>query len=137
MRECGTGDLTNINENNAVYISKSIQITLNDQFIQTWQNQVQNSAKCSTLYKHVKHVFGVEEYLIRLPDNLRISLCKLRTSNHKLPIETGRYMNINKQDRICTMCNNNDIGDEYHLVMECKNHKVVQIRKNTLTKTLL
>ena len=46
-------------------------------------------------------------------------LCKFRTLNHKLPVETGRYINIPRNQRYCTLCNSNQFGDEYHFLLEC------------------
>ena len=46
------------------------------------------------------------------------TLCKFRTTNHKLSIETGRWNNIDSVNRICTKCDNITIGDEYHYIME-------------------
>ena len=39
---------------------------------------------------------------------------------HKLPIETGRWNNIDRINRICTKCDSITIGDEYHYIMECE-----------------
>ena len=50
---------------------------------------------------------------------LRNILAKLRLSSHNLLIETGRHNNIDRNDRKCTICNNNDIEDEYHFVLIC------------------
>ena len=44
---------------------------------------------------------------------------RLRTSNHKLPIETGRYHQIELKDRICQLCHK-DIGDEFHYLLVCQ-----------------
>ena len=49
--------------------------------------------------------------------NARI-LCKFRTGNVKLPIETGRWFNIERDDRICHLCNS-DVGDEFHYIFNC------------------
>ena len=46
---------------------------------------------------------------------------------HNLNIETGRYYNIDRHARICNMCNNNDIEDENHFILECS--KYVEIRR--------
>jgi hypothetical protein len=40
-------------------------------------------------------------------------LCKLRTCNMKIPIETGRWENIPKEKILCKFCNDG-IGDEFH-----------------------
>ena len=50
---------------------------------------------------------------------LRIPFIKIRTCNHRLPIETGRWSNIDRNLRMCTMCDRKSIGDEYHYIMEC------------------
>lgn len=71
-------------------------------------------------YKIFKKSFGQEIYLIKLPNDLRVLFTKFRTCNHKLPIETGRWSNIERFHRICLLCNKNTLGDEYHFVMECR-----------------
>ncbi len=76
------------------------------------------SEKC-VLYRVYKEEFGLEKYLSVLPMSLRIPLCKFRTSNHKLPIEKGRYTNILRHQRVCNKCELNKLGDEYHLLLEC------------------
>ena len=62
----------------------------------------------------------MEKYLCVLPNPLKFALIKFRTSNHKLPIETGRYDNTERKDRICTLCSVKDIGDEYHYLFSCQ-----------------
>ena len=42
-------------------------------------------------------------------------LCKFRTGNVKLPIETRRWFNIKRDDKICHLCNS-DVGDEFHYI---------------------
>ena len=52
---------------------------------------------------------------------LRSVLTKLRLPSHKLRIETERY-NRNRTDRelrYCTLCNVNDVEDEYHFLLIC------------------
>jgi hypothetical protein len=41
---------------------------------------------------------------------------QFRTANHKLPIEIGRWNNTNRNNRICTHCNKNELGDEFHYI---------------------
>ena len=35
-----------------------------------------------------------------------------------LIIEKGRYENIERNDRKCTLCNMNEIEDEYHFILQ-------------------
>ena len=58
-----------------------------------------------------------EKYLTILPDYLRIPFTKFRVSNHKLPIEIGRHLGIERQFRVCHLCG--VLGDEYHAIFEC------------------
>ena len=132
FNECGVGDLSTIDENDANYISKIVERTLEDQFIQLWHNNVANSSKCQTLYRHIKTEFKQDNYLVKLPESLRVAVCKFRTSNHRLPIEEGRYINVDRNIRLCRLCDQNNIGDEYHLVIECKNQKIKSLRQKYL-----
>ena len=56
-----------------------------------------------------------------LPDELVIALCKFRTSNHPLEVESKRYTRplIPKFMRKCTHCNLNESGNEYHFLLVC------------------
>ena len=44
---------------------------------------------------------------------------KFRTGNAKLLIETGRWFNIPRENRICKLCACNKIGDEFHYLLKC------------------
>ena len=50
-------------------------------------------------------------------------MIKFRTTNHHLPVETGRWQNKKKPkplgERFCTLCNNCQIGDEFNCILEC------------------
>ena len=59
--------------------------------VDNWVAQVNDSPKCSVLYKHIKLTFTREYYLTKLPYNLRLAMSKIRTCSHSLPIEAGRY----------------------------------------------
>ena len=71
------------------------------------------------MHKRMKSCCESEKYLNVLPTNLSQYLCWFRTSNHRLPVETGRWINIDYNHRKCDMCSSNEIGDEYHVILEC------------------
>ena len=48
-----------------------------------------------------------------------IRLCRFRTTNPYLPIETGRWRNIDRGNTYCILCNCRKLGDEYCYVLEC------------------
>jgi hypothetical protein len=56
-------------------------------------------------------------------------------SDHSLEIESGRYKNITREERICKNSNFNEIGDEYHFFLKCTaNHSP---RNNLFNKIIL
>ena len=57
---------------------------------------------------------------------------KFRTTNHHLPVETGRWFNVPYNERLCELCNEAKIGDEYHYLLECSS--LSNIRKNYLQR---
>ncbi len=79
------------------------------------------------VYVHLKRNFKMEKYLICLNKNQPIAICKFRTNNTHLPKVTGRYKKtkVERNKRFCTLCNENKLGDEYHILFGCTNEKVV------------
>ena len=59
-------------------------------------------------------------------------ITKFRTCNHKLSVEKGRYNNVERYMRYCDICNQDMLGDEYHLLLECKNTDIKRFRKCTI-----
>ena len=89
-----------------------IKQNLIDQFKQSWHTTVQESPKALN-YRIFKENLEFEHYFSKLDDKNIFTLCKFRTVNHKLPIESGRWQNIARENRKCTICDSGDIGDEY------------------------
>ena len=46
-------------------------------------------------------------------------MCKFRCGSHKLPIEMGRFFNIDRSERICDLYNKEELGDEFHYLSSC------------------
>ena len=51
--------------------------------------------------------------------NYRRSITRFRISAHRLKIETGRYIKLDRSERLCTKCSTGAIEDEQHFLMEC------------------
>ena len=69
-------------------------------------------------------------YLEILDSKNDIILCKFRTTHHRLPIEIGRWQNIERNNRKCLLCDTNIIGDEFHYILQCRYFE--QNRKNLI-----
>ena len=135
LDECG---LSNVWINQGAYCStealkKEIKLRLQDQFKQMWHADISNSSKC-VLYKFYKTNFEFENYMLNLKNLHCKLLIKFRLCNHKFSIEKGRYNNIERHRRYCDICNEDKLGDEYHVLMECKHPILINVRKRTICK---
>ena len=84
------------------------------------------------LYSSIKTKCKREMYLYKITNmNHRQAISQLRLSSHNLPIETGRYKNVERKNRLCKMCNYK-IGSEEHCLMECFHPKLTGIRNTYL-----
>jgi hypothetical protein len=84
-----------------------------------WHSQTENSTKALTYWLFKDNIMP-ESYLEILDSKNDIILCKFRTTNHRLPIDIGRWQNIERNNRICLLCDTNTIGDEFHYILHCR-----------------
>jgi hypothetical protein len=101
-----------------VCLSRKIKDQCKESFISDWKLNIFSYPKCIN-YRIYKTNFGLEKYFSLLPSDLVYSLCKFRCISHKLPIEHGRFLNIDRSDRICDLCSVGEIGDEFHYIFNC------------------
>ena len=116
-------------------VVKRMHINLKNEYISDWMDKVNTSRKCEVLYKHIKPVFEREYYLSNLPHDLRLALSRIRTCNHKLPIEAGRYglNSADREDTICNKCNSGSVGDEFHFILICTNPLLMKLREKYIS----
>lgn len=101
-----------------------------DNYKQTWFSNIHNSPRLS-LYSRIKNDFCFERYLDVIKEKKYLfALCRLRVSAHSLLIETGRHMNIPRENRICKNCTMNVIENEFHFILVCPRFR--EIRKKYL-----
>jgi hypothetical protein len=76
-----------------------------------------------------------EKYLTCIQEKkFRIALTRFRISAHDLRIETGRYTNTDRQNRICSYCHMNTVENEYHFLLTCPKYR--DIRKRFLPNSI-
>ena len=46
-------------------------------------------------------------------------MTKFRLGYTHLPVVLGRFGDISYDERYCTLCNSDNIGDEFHALFEC------------------
>ena len=51
----------------------------------------------------------------------RINICRFRCRYNKITVGTLSYASINipYEDRLCTICNTSEVGDEFHYIFKC------------------
>ena len=58
----------------------------------------------------------------------RVAVTKMRISYHLLPIESGRYEEIPRVQRLCSLRNRSEIGDEFYYLLKCNHLPLFHIR---------
>lgn len=115
----GRADLFNKTSiENARSVKAQISRTLSDLYVQEWYSKIESSSKGQNYYLF-KQNLQFENYLLNLNKKYYYSLLKFRLSNHRLPVESGRWDNIPLDERKCKICSKNDIGDEIHYIFIC------------------
>ena len=96
-----------------------LKTRLIDTFITESREGIRNSSSL-LLFKELSIIYETVPYLKLLYNaKYRNALAKIRLSSHSLAIETGRHNGIPRENRKCTLCNINDIEDEYHFIIIC------------------
>ena len=85
------------------------------QFIQEWQSSVAEIVS-TVIIVYLKD-FKKKTYL---PSALRQRVLTFRLSNHR----QRRSLGIPRNERICTVCDSSEVGDEFHYLLNCSNENV-------------
>ena len=105
---------------------------MNGFFENDWHIDIQNKTSL-TLFMSLKSEIEISNYLIKIYySSYRNCLAKIRLSSHQLNIEVGRHRNIDRLNKICTLCNMNEIEDEYHFILICPFYK--NLRENYIKR---
>ena len=68
-------------------------------------------------------------YLNRLVNSLyKRCITRYIINSHVLNIESGRYFNIVRNERMCTMCSKKSVEDEYHFILECDRYSDIRCK---------
>ena len=93
---------------------------MKNKYVSYWNQTLQQSQKLS-FYCTIKDDYISSPYLVLTrKKHSRKALVRFRISSHQLRIETGRYENIPRNERICHFCTSNKIEDENHFLLDCK-----------------
>ena len=80
-----------------------IETTLLSQFKRKWQSDVNNSSKCFYYRMYKTLIVSFEKYFDIIDDKLLRSFVIFRMCNNVLPIEKGRWLRQDINNRKCTL----------------------------------
>ncbi len=84
-----------------------------------WAENLKGYSKLDLL-SEIKLEFGTEKYLqLDLGRYDKCLLSQFRYGILPLEIETGRYKNLTREQRLCTLCNDGSVEDQIHFVFKC------------------
>lgn len=138
--KCGYSNVWYDKNINVKWLKASLHQKLEDIEKQSWLSEI-NSKSCCTTYRIFKTEFGYENYLNLYECKQRITLCKFRCGNHRLPINKGRFEKVDRNLRLCPLCDSKEIGDEFHYLFSCNFfqqkrilyiNKYYRVRPNTI-----
>ena len=125
----------NVYNNKPPFIHKKVFQKLYDSFHQNAFYDINNEQAKLRTYGLLKTTIGFEKYLEQITKPAtRITVTKLRLSNHNLMIETGRYNKIPKELRLCPLCLKT-VETEIHFLVECPVY--TNMREKILERILL
>ena len=55
----------------------------------------------------------------------------------RLPIQHRRSLGIPRDERVCTVCHSDEVGDEFHYLLNCSNENVKRNRVKYVDKLIL
>ena len=110
---------SSLTDSKNIPVDKYIFDMLVDQFHQQAFEEINSPKSKLHSYSKLKTKIGIEKYLTQISNiNHRIAMTKIRLSNHKLSIETGRHQKIDRLKRICPFCPRY-IENEEHFMIKC------------------
>ena len=96
-----------------------LKVIVMDRLTRDWRHHCATKDKLRT-YRTFKNDMCTASHLnCNLPKYERSLISQLRLGVLPLRIETGRFVGLNEQDRICTLCDNNQVENEAHFLFSC------------------
>lgn len=103
---------------NVTHLLHLVKRTLQDQFIQDWSEKVSNENSFLS-YRIFKSNFGYEDYLNMLPKYLLFPMTEFRIGSPWLDCNNRRNLQFPRHERICSKCNRQEEGNEFHFLFQC------------------
>ncbi len=111
--------LSNYWVNNIVIPLEITKAKVHERLERDWKHHCSTKDKLRT-YRLFKQDMTVASHLnCNMPKYSRSLISQLRLGVLPLRIETGRFVRLPEADRLCQVCSDNKIENEYHFLFEC------------------
>ena len=108
---------------------KNLKTELQKLYRQHFLKTISLSSKLAPVYGKIKKEYREEPYVFQVEyHKYRSAIARFRISGHNLPIEKDRWKGIDKSERRCKQCINNDVGDEKRYILCCNVLEIVNLR---------
>ncbi len=107
-------DMINLWNNNIQFPLEQLKASVND-----WEHKCSTKPKLRTYMTFKQNMTVASHLCCNMPKYERSLISQLRLGILPLRIETGRYSNLNVEDRTCLICESNDVENEEHFLFEC------------------
>ena len=122
---------------NIKVIVDQAKLKLKSSVLVSWRCHCLNKPKLRT-YCTYKHDYNTEPHvLLNIPHKYRSVIARLRNGTLPLRIETGRYVNLEVEERKCILCTDNVVEDELHFIFDCRLYDDIQSRFMNMSTDLL
>ena len=93
-----------------------------DKFKRKWATQSSNKPKLRSNVHFKQHYFTENYVNFNLSHEQRSILAQVCCGTQSLPLklETGRFVGTPKENRLCDICNNGQVEDEFHFIFHCE-----------------
>ena len=105
--------------------------SVDQKYLRMWEHDFHhlNQSRLE-FYKTIKITFGYEGYLEMTNFEWRKGIAKIRCSSHTLEIEKGRHNNKPRDERLCSVCNLNEVETEDHFLTKCPTYHLLRRNYN-------
>ncbi len=114
---------------------RMVSVSLKNCYERYWAKNIKDSTGTSNkggnklrTYAIFKRIFHCEPYTKLSDKESRRWLAKFRCSDHSLRIETGRRQGLKPEERICLMCDNMTVEDEFHFLISCPKYDQLRLK---------
>ncbi len=96
-----------------------LKVIFREKDMLSWENSVKDKCKLDFLTQ-IKPTLSIEPFVkLNIGRYERSLLAQLRYGILQIQLETGRYNNEKRENRLCKICDRGVVEDQYHFVFHC------------------